>query len=203
MASPFAIAAVGMTLLRQLEADCPRSEFSGTPSFRLLHPGDFVEPPLAEGLSVALVRVAINTSGRAQPPRRAADGRRMRPSLPVDLQFMVTPWAREPERQWRLLGWVMRYLEDHAILPAALLNQALTEREQPVFAPDEAAELFCDPLPVADYLGLWDKYKPRWQTSLTYGVRMVMLDSALPLAEGERVQVRELRHGQPAPQGSA
>jgi hypothetical protein len=74
--------------------------------------------------------VAVNATMRNQPPRRTPDGRKRRPALPVGLWLMITPWSTEAERQLRLMGWAMRFIEDHAILPAALLNQSLTRLER-------------------------------------------------------------------------
>ncbi|MBC5783422.1 DUF4255 domain-containing protein [Ramlibacter sp. USB13] len=194
MATHLAIAAVARTVLRLLEQQCPRDEFTGTPSFALYQSHDFGNAAINEGFSLMLYRVAVNP-GRNLAPRRAADGLRRRPSLPVDLHFLLTPWAAEAERQLRLLGWAMRFLEDNAILAANELNHSLSRRELPVFEPDETVELSCDPPAIADYLGLWDKYKARWQTSITYVARMVRLDSELALPEGGLVRVRDLRVG--------
>jgi hypothetical protein len=195
MASYLAIAAVARTLLRLIEQECPREDFSGTPSFVLFQSHDFGSAAITEGFSLMLYRVTVNNA-RNQPPRRLPDGSRKRPPLPVDLHFLVTPWAGEAERQLRLLGWVMRFLEDNALLAANELNTALSRRGRPVFEPDEMVELSCDPPGIADYLGLWDKYKARWQTSVTYVARMVRLDSELPLRDEGLVQVRRLEVGE-------
>ena len=195
MANYLAIAAVARTVLRLVEEQCPREEFSGTPTFALYASQDFA-PAVTEGFSLMLWRVAVSTVLRNQPPRRRADGIRRRPSLPLDLSFMLTPWAGEPERQLRLLGWAMRFLEDNTVLPAAVLNQSLSRRERPAFEADEAVEIFCDPPGVAYYLGLWDKFKTRWQTSAIYSVRMVMIDSDITMREEALVQTRDLRFGQ-------
>lgn len=194
MASHLAIAAVARTILRLVEQECPRAEFTGTPSFTLYQSHDFGTATVSEGFSLMLYRVSVN-SARNQPPRRLPDGTRCRPSLPLDLHFLLTPWAGEAERQLRLLGWAMRFLEDHAVLAANDLNRSLSRREHAVFDPDETVELACEPPGIADYLGLWDKYKARWQTSVTYVARMVRLDSELALSEGALVQTRDLRFG--------
>jgi hypothetical protein len=89
----------------------------------------------------------------------------------------------------------MRFLEDNAILPASTLNHSLTRRERPPFRPDEAVELLCDPPGLADYLGLWDKFKSRWQTSVMYSARMVTLEPELPSREEARVQTRDFSYG--------
>lgn len=195
MASYLAIAAVARTVLRLLEQQCPRDEFAGTPTFALYQSHDFGSATISEGFSLMLYRVTVNNA-RNQPARRLPDGTRRRPSLPVDLHFLLTPWAGEAERQLRLLGWAMRFLEDNAQLAANELNHSLSRRERVVFEPDEMVELACDPPGIADYLGLWDKYKARWQTSVTYVARLVRLDSELALPDAGLVQVRELRVGE-------
>ena len=55
--------------------------------------------------------------------------------------------------------------------------------------------LSLDPPGLADYLGLWDKYRTRWQTSVTYVARMVMLESDLAVREAGLVTARDMRHG--------
>ena len=111
----------------------------------------------------------------------------------MDLYYLLTPWADDGEKQQRMLGWAMRLLEDMVLLPAAELNRHLNQRE--VFRPDEAIELICDPLPLADWISLWDKLRPRLQSSATYLARAVLLDSSQELEELSRVRERELRAG--------
>jgi Pvc16 N-terminal domain len=197
MANYLAIAAVARTVLKLLEDHCPRDEFISTPGFAL-HSGPEGGIKVEEGFTLLVWRVAVNATMRNQPPRRMPDGRKRRPALPVDLWLMITPWSTEAERQLRLMGWAMRFIEDHAILPAALLNQSLTRQDRPAFEPDEGVEIFHEAPPLADYLGLWDKFRNRWQTSLTYGVRMVSIESDIVTDEGALVRTRDLRAGQPA-----
>jgi hypothetical protein len=194
VANYLAIAAVARTLMRLIEQECPRDEFTATPTFALYHSHDFGSATIAEGFSLMLYRVTVN-GARNQPPRRGRDGVAHRPPLPLDLHFLLTPWAGEAERQLRLLGWAMRFVEDHAILAANELNHSLTRRDRPAFAPEEMVELYCDPPAIADYLGLWDKYKARWQTSVTYVARMVLIESDLTIREAPPVRVRDLRYG--------
>ena len=194
MASPLAIAAVARTILRLIDQECPRAEFTGTPAFKLYQSHDFGSETISEGFSLMLYRVPVN-SARNQPWQRLPDGSRRRPPLPLDLHFLLTPWATEAERQLRLLGWAMRFLEDNAVLGAHDLNHSLTQRDRPVFAPEESVELSCEPPGIADYLGLWDKYKARWQTSVTYVARMVRLESDITVTEGPLVQTRDLKFG--------
>lgn len=194
MASHLAIAAVARTLLRLVEERCPRDEFPSTPTFQIYQSHDFGGQLVSEGFSLMLWRVTI-AAARNQPPRRGPDGILRRPALPLDLHFMLTPWAGEAERQLRLLGWALRFFEDNAVLDANQLNHSLTRRELPVFGPAETVELSLDPPGLADYLGLWDKYRTRWQTSVMYVARSVMLESELALGDAGLVTTRELRVG--------
>lgn len=201
MANHLAIAAVAKTILKMVEDHCPREEFAATPTFTLYGSHDFTNPQVTEGFSLLVWRIQPSAALRKPQPVREADGRKRLPSLAVDLSILVTAWAAEPERQLRLTGWLMRFLEDNAVVPAALLNQALTQRNVPAFKPDEAIELLLDPLTLPDHLGLWDKFRSRWMTSLNYSVRMLQLESNRFVDEGPLVVSREFGVGQIAPGG--
>lgn len=186
MASYRAISVVSNAMIKLLEANCPQplAEHS---AFSLYRPIDY-DSPMEKGLSLMLYRLAINGAQRNRPPRRAADGRKLRPSLPVDLHFLLTAWAGSAEVQYLLLGWALRFLEDRSVLPASVLN--LYAADTRTFAGDEAVEVVCDPLALADHLQLWDKLKTRLPVSLTYVVRMLAIDSDLEMPEGAAVRTR-------------
>lgn len=187
MATHNAIAAVSQTLLNILRESHPPVEF-GSPAYSLIQPENFesVEVP---AFTVMLWRVSVSAARRNQPPRRLPDGRTLRPPLPLDLHYLLTPWAAAVETQQRMLGWAMRVLEDMAVVPAAVLNYNVAETG--TFGPNEAVELVCDPLAIADLFGLWDKLKPRLHASMTYLVRGVLIDSPMFETEAPPVQVRE------------
>jgi len=201
MANYLSIAAVAKTVLKLVEDHCPRDEFAATPKFTLVSGHDFGATPVAEGFTLLVWRVSVNGAVRNQPARRTPDGRKRRPALPVDLGLMLTPWSTDAEAQLRLMGWALRFIEDHAIVPASLLNQSLSRRAVPAFNADEAIEIFHDATTLPDYLGLWDKFRNRWQTSLTYTVRMVGIESEISSLEGAPVETRDFSYGQPAAEG--
>lgn len=201
MANHLAIAATAKTILKMVEDHCPREEFAATPTFTLYGSHDFGSPQVTEGFSLLVWRIQPSAALRKPQPLREADGRKRLPSLAVDLSILVTAWAVEPERQLRLTGWLMRFLEDNAIVPAALLNQALTQRGVPAFKPDEAIEILLEPLTLPDHLGLWDKFRNRWMTSVNYSVRMLQMESNRFVDEGPLVTSREFGIGQIAPGG--
>jgi hypothetical protein len=197
MATYHAIAAVGGAILRLLEDSCPRPEFPGA-QFEMIQAGAFRDAPIKEGVTLFLYRVTVNGTVRNRAPRATPDGRRFRPSLPLDLYYMLTAWAETPIKQQRLLGWAMRIVEDYTILPAGLLNHAGPEHD--TFGPNEAVELINEPLSVIDMANVWEAIEASWQLSICYVARLVAIDSGLEVTAGPPVQTRafEVEIGGPA-----
>ncbi len=192
MAFYTAIAAVGTAIVNLLK-DASRTEFPQA-DFKLLQASDFTlnsAIPSPEGASVFLYRVTVSTQRRNMPPRTDEIGVRFRPSLPVDLYFLITPWAADPEKQLRLLGWIMRVIEDASIIPSALLNEL--EQNGKIFSSAENIELFYEPLNMADMSILWENLKQvKLAPSVTYVARMVLLDSSSLLKVYDPVQARDV-----------
>lgn len=191
MANFRAIAATGATLTGLIIDRYPRSEF-GTLDVQLYQTSNFTAP-MQNGFSVFLYRVSVNGSVRNLTYRRSPDGRRFRPSLPLDLQYMITPWAEDTERQLRMLGWVMRMLEDVSTLSASHLNHYIGETD--TFGPTESVDIICEPLILADYFTIWDRLRTL-PPSATYVLRMVLIDSDVTVADGPLVQTRQFDVGE-------
>ncbi len=191
MATYQAIAATGEAILGMLEAARPRPEFA-TIQFALYQASNF-QNPMEEGISLYLYRVATNTTRRNLPPRTSPDGRRYRPPLPLDLHYLLTPWARTAARQQRMLGWSMRVLEDTPILPTGLLNRYGTEPE--TFRSNETVELVCEPISLQEIVNIWDAFKSNLQLSAAYVARMITIDSLVELSEGPPAQTRVFDFG--------
>ncbi len=193
MARYSAIACVCKSLLRSLSDFCPAAEFAGaTPSFEIYQTESFNSQTgriVTEGFTVFPWKIAPNAQLRNKPVRRETDGSRKRPSLPVDVFLLITPWATDAERQLRILGWMMRHFEDRPILDAGSLNGSLSTGEI-CFQPYESVELICDPLLPADWLALWDKFKHKLPASMTYVARAVQIDSEIIQIEGPAVTSR-------------
>lgn len=192
MATYNAAAAVSRAILGLIEEHCPR-HLLANPKFDLYHATNF-DSPMAEGFSLYLYRIGVSGASRNMSPRRAPEGPQFRPSLPIDLYYLLTPWASDPEVQQRLLGWSMRFMEDHSVLPAGFLNHFV--RETDTFRRTETVEILSDPLALADHLNLWDKLKPKMQTSLSYVARTVLIDSQAEIPRAAPVQTRELEAGE-------
>ena len=190
MASYHAIAATGEAILGVLKAAYPKGEFESA-EFKLFQTSDFQNTSITEGISLYLYQVATNTVQRNLPPRVEPDGKRFRPSLPLDLHYLLIPWAQTAVKQQWMLGWAMRALEDTPILPAETLNHYGTSGT--AFRPDESIEIVCEPLALQEIVNIWDAFKPNLQLSVAYVARMIAIDSQVPLIDAALAQTRVFR----------
>lgn len=187
MASYLAIAAISKTLEKLLKDASGNSEFNPL-TIQLYQSMNFRKQSKVD-ISIFLYRIAVNGSQRRMPSRLDKDGKRYRSPIPVDLYYLITPWADDPEKQQRLLGWCLRTLDDTVILPSGILNDSLNQN---VFRDEESVELICEPLPLQDMINIWENLKPNMPTSITYVARMVSIESTVEIVEYAPVQTREL-----------
>lgn len=186
MATYNAIAAVGLAI-RGVLTEAAQSTFPEA-RFEVYLASDFRKAQEGIGISIFLYRVAANIHCRNLPPRLGSDGMRRRPPLPLDLFWMLTPWAPNADAQHRILGWAMRVLEDTPILPAAFVN-ALDSGSQ-TLRPEEVLEIVFDPLTLQDLNFLMEVMEPKIQPLATYVVRRVDIESTVPLTQEGPVQTR-------------
>ena len=191
MARHQAIAAVAAALRGLIRERYPRDDF-GTLTVEFYQAKDVEKGIAGDGFAILLWRVAINVQRRGRAPRADIFGRRFRPSLPLDLSFLVIPVAASPEKQLRMLGWVMRALEDSNAITASQLNDYLTEDD--IFTVDEDIELVCDPLSVGDQLTMWDRIR-KHPLFANYLMRMVLIDSEQSIEEAGAVLERGFEVG--------
>jgi hypothetical protein len=192
MARHQAIAATGQAIISLLDDACP-AEFDGA-SFSLYQPKDF-QSPMEEGVSLYLYRIAVNGSRRSLPPTIGPDGRKYRPPIPLDLNYLLTAWAKTAGRQQRLLAWALRTLQDSPVLPASFLNNYAPEHD--VFRTHEAVELIFDSLSLQDMNNLWGVMKTAPPLSVTYIVRLIAIESEIPIDDtAKEVQTRVFDAGQ-------
>jgi hypothetical protein len=183
-----AVAAIGYAILRLLEDACPRADFPDA-RFDFLPLAENAKP-IADGITLHLYRVAANTARRHLPSRPRPDGKKFRPTLNLDLYYLVIPWAPTADKQHHLLGWAMRVLEDTPILPAGLLNSFFVPKIE-IFHPEETVELIFEPLSLADLGVVWDHVRPKIGLSATYVARLVSIESSVETIEAREVQTRE------------
>jgi hypothetical protein len=177
--------------MRLLQQSWQRELFDGADlQFEVYRTKDF-STPMKTGVSLFLYRVSVNNVQRTPPAKPAPGGRQRRPQLPLDLHFLLTPWAEDASLEQVILGWMMRTIEDTPILPAGLLN-TLTAG---VFDADETVEIVVGQLSNEEMFRIWDVLPINYQISVPYTARIVRIDSELDLREGGPVLTRELDFG--------
>lgn len=191
MASHHAIGAITRTLvglLRDARSTLKITDNVNDVQVEAYQAKDFAKP-MTQGVSLYLYRVLVSTSRRNLPARLAPDGRRYRPSLPLDLHYMLTPWGSTADMQHQILGWAMRTVEDTPTLSSAYLNSFDPEHEP--FGADETVDMVFDPVSLQDLSYIWEVNKPVLQVSVTYVARVVPIDSLVLLPDtGKLVQAR-------------
>ncbi|MFA6115187.1 MAG: DUF4255 domain-containing protein [Sphingomonas sp.] len=186
MAQHQAIAAVAAAIRGLIRERYPRDAFN-TLTVEMYQAKEIEKGLTGDGFAILPWRVTINTQRRGRGPRVDIFGRRFRPSLPIDLSFLIIPVASSAEKQLRMLGWVMRALEDAGPITAAQLNDYLTEDN--IFTVEEDVDLVCDPLALADQLNMWDRIR-KHPLFVNYLVRMVLIDSNQALDDNGEVLER-------------
>jgi len=177
MATHLAILAVAQAIQQLLAEAAAPTEFSGA-AIHMARAGDPADvlPAAPDGLRLYLYQVAASSPrrGALAPPGPA--GEHTRPPLPLELHFLLAPWAASAAKQLTLLGWAMRVLDDTPLLTAAQLNANFPA--QAVFGPDENVELIFNPLPLAELARLWENIRPASAIpSATYVARPVVIES--------------------------
>ncbi|HLV35076.1 MAG TPA: DUF4255 domain-containing protein [Spirillospora sp.] len=166
------------------------------PTFAVYTGEDFTDQNgqnhVSTGASVFLYRVLPNLSHRTPAGRVLTNGQRQRHQLPLDLHLIVTIWASSADTQNRLVGWVLRTLEDYPSIPASVLNIGQPER---VFRDDESVELVIGEMAGDELLQLWDMLGNgdlHYQISIPYIVRNLLIESHRTDAPAADVQIRTL-----------
>jgi hypothetical protein len=159
-------------------------------TFEVYRSRDFATP-METGVSLFLYRVLVNTAQRTPPSHPTPDGRPRRTLLPLDLHFLLTPWAKDASLEQEILGWLMRALEDTPILPAGLLNS----RAPNVFRADETLEVVAGQISNEELFRIWDVLPTDFQLSVPYIARVVRIESDLLETLAGPVLDRELQFG--------
>lgn len=187
MATYHAIAAMEQAVLGLLAESCPRTEFPGA-RFEAYQAANFRQP-MEEGVALYVHRVGANPTRRNPPPRKTADGRVYKQSLPLDVHFLLIPWSKSTARQHMMLGWFMRVLEDNASLGGGFINRFSAVPN--TFEDSDSVEIVLDPISMQDMLAVWEVAKPNIQISASYIARFLPIDSQVLLPDpGPPVQSR-------------
>jgi hypothetical protein len=176
------IAAVGRSLERLLEfhlaQDPPplgdattHAALVRTEDLQALDNGDaemFVHPPV---LALFLYRVEVNGTMRAAWSGVGhQDGHA---HLPLDLHYLLIPWAANALFECRILGRAMQALEDVPILSGPLLDPAAQ------WMPGEAVQVCYEQLSTEDTMRIFDSLPVDFKLCLSYVARVVRIEGRI------------------------
>lgn len=188
MAGFIAIAAVGKSLERLLaQAFLERPPVPGkTTKAALIRTEDLATATQIKsligdyGLSILLYRVDFNKTMRAAwSAVGQVDGRG---HLPLDLHYLLTPWADNAEHQQMIIGRAMQVLERNAILSGPLLY-APGLPATPVYADEPQAtatdnvQLVLEEVSTEALMRTFDSLPGDYRLSVPYVARVVRIDT--------------------------
>ncbi len=143
----------------------------------------------AQGVSLWLYRAVRDGQTLNKPPQRVAPNQVRRPSLPMNLYYLITPIASASDDEQLLLGKVLEVLNDHPTLRGALLSDSLEGGR-------EELRVTLEPLTLEELTRVWDALKEPYQLSVSYLVQVVDIDSGRESVEVSPVEVRQTEYHQ-------
>ena len=177
MANLASIAATGRSLerlLTQAFSEAPVPVSGRTTRAFLIRTEDFDQSSNASvivrpALSIFLYRVDYNKTMRAAwAGVTYHDGQ---PHLPLDLHFLLTPWADNAEDEHAILGRAMQCLDTTPILGGPLLHSSGD------WAANEAVNLVMDEISTEAVMRTFDSLPADYRISVPYIARVIRLDA--------------------------
>jgi hypothetical protein len=176
MAEFNSIPAAGKSIERLLNAafaQAPLPVPGKTTKANLVRTEDFDRTSLSTiivrpALSIFLYRVDFNKTMRAAWSGVShLDGQT---HLPLDLHFLLTPWADNAESEGAILGRAMQALDQTPILSGPLLHQSGG------WAPNESINLLMDEISTEAVMRTFDSLAADYRISVPYIARVMRLD---------------------------
>ncbi|MCG2593177.1 DUF4255 domain-containing protein [Ramlibacter sp. XY19] len=187
MAGFTAIAAVGKSLERLLaQAFAERPPVPGkTTKAALVRTedlaGNLIKPILGDyGLSILLYRVDFNKMMRAAWSAVGhADGRG---HLPLDLHYLLTPWADNAEHQHMIIGRALQALERRGMLSGPLLYEpplppVALYVDEPTATATDNVQLMLEDVSTEALMRTFDSLPGDYRLSIPYVARVVRIDT--------------------------
>src|SRR4051794_13520220 len=176
MAGFASISATGMSVARLLNGafaaeepitgETTRAVLVRTEDFKKGAGSTNVVPALA--ITVFLYRVDFNKTTRSTwSGVGSVDGRS---HLPLDLHFLITPWASNAEDEQRVLGKAMQCLESQPIISGPLLYPTTA------WAPNESVQLVLEDVGTEAVMRIFDSLDADFRLSVPYIARVVRID---------------------------
>jgi len=135
---------------------------------------------LQGNISVAPARVTLflfeiseDPSARNRPAQREISPPNLvihKPAMALAVRYLVTPWSGDRATDHRILGRVMQFLYDNAILSGPALQGGLA-------GTDQALKITLVPLSLEERTRVWHSVQKAYRLSVIYEVRVVNLVS--------------------------
>jgi hypothetical protein len=154
-------------------------DFKTLSSTGAVEDGVGLRPP---AISVFLYRVDVNRATRAAWSAVASRDGRAR--LPLDLHFLLTPWAENAEYELRILGRAMECLEQMPILTGPSLDPS------PSWGPGDSIQLTIAELSTEEVMRTFDSLPVDFKLSVPYLARVVRIDASTARPRPEAVNLR-------------
>ena len=132
-------------------------------------PDDFNPNPDQPVITVFLYRIAVNAELRNSPKRTLPDGSITRPLIPLEIYYMITPWARITSDEYRIVGRVLQCMYDNPELGSSQLQGTS-------WASEDSVQIILESLPIDDHYRIWDSSNLPYRLSLTYLVRVIGIE---------------------------
>jgi hypothetical protein len=166
VASAGVVSEVSQTLVLRLKEGVPL--VAG--NVDLLIADDFDTYNKKPAVTVFLYHVAINGELRNGPAKLFSDGTMSPPGLPIELRYLLTPWAATPDDTHKILGQILQSL-------SAFASMSRPQLEGTSWEADDTVQLLPESLPVDEYHDIWDPSEIPYKLSISYMARVFNLDS--------------------------
>ena len=130
---------------------------------------EMFQDPAQPIVTVFLYRISVHEEIRNSSKRILPNGRVTRPLLPLNFHFLVTPWARQINDEYLIMGRIMQALYDSAELGAAQLQGNAWET-------NDSVQLVFDSLPLDDHFRIWETTELPYRLSATFVARVIGLE---------------------------
>ncbi len=176
MADFAGIAAAAKSIERLLTAGFQQEEpVSGSRTRAIVVRTDDLDPVAAPAvigspaLSIFIYRVDFNQSMRAAWSAVGSQDGRSR--LPLDLHFLITPWASNAEHELRILGRAMECLETNPVISGPRLDPSAA------WATNESIQVVMEEISTEAVMRTFDSLPASYRLSVPYLARVLRIES--------------------------
>lgn len=196
MATVHAIHSVSQSLVNYLRGTFPADLVTGTPEFRLLASRDLDSTPsITLGISLWLYRITANEHARGTVPIAGPSGAAA--PLALDLHFLLTVWANDPQVEQSMLAWSMTALHQKPRLDMSMLSDRwyANPSDHPAgWRPDDVLVVVQETMSTEDLMRIWDATGTDYRVSVPYVVRVVRIDAETGIEPTWTTSIRNV-HG--------